>query len=105
MRITDIRCYVVEGEHPRVPFHWRNGLPGSGDGTATDQRPKSAILRVDTDEGITGATKIADGEAVASLTRRRLKGFVGDDALLTERLSTKMWEIDRIEETIWLISA
>ena len=89
MRITDIRCYVVEGEHPRVPFHWRNGLPGSGDGTATDQRPKSAILRVDTDEGITGATKIADGEAVASLTRRRLKGFVGDDALLTERLWTK----------------
>ena len=99
MRITDIRCYVVEGEHPPVPFRWRKGLPGSGDGTATDQRPKSAILRMDTDEGITGATKIADGEAVASLTRRRLKGFVGDDPLMTERLWTKMWEIDRIEET------
>jgi len=64
MRITDVRCYVVEGEHPPVPFRWRKGLPGSGDGTATDRRPKSAILRMDTDEGITGATKIADGEAV-----------------------------------------
>ena len=99
MRITDIRCYVVEGEHPPVPFRWRKGLPGSGDGTPIDQRPKPAILRVDTDEGITGATRIADGEAVASLTGRRLKSFIGDDALLTERLWTKMWEIDRIEET------
>ena len=54
---------------------------------------------MDTDEGITGATRIADGEAVASLTRRRLKTFIGDDVLLTERLWTKMWEIDRIEET------
>ena len=75
MRITDIRCYVIEDEHPLVPFRWRKGLPGSGDGTPIDQRPKSAILRMDTDEGITGATKIADGEAVASLTRRRLKSF------------------------------
>ena len=61
MRITDIRCYVIEDEHPLVPFRWRKGLPGSGDGTPIDQRPKSAILRMDTDEGITGATKIADG--------------------------------------------
>jgi L-alanine-DL-glutamate epimerase-like enolase superfamily enzyme len=99
MRITDIRCYVVEGEHPLVPFRWRKGLPGSGDGTPLDQRPKVAILRMDTDEGITGATRIADGEAVASLTRRRLKSFIGDDALMTERLWAKMWEIDRIEET------
>jgi L-alanine-DL-glutamate epimerase-like enolase superfamily enzyme len=99
MRITDIRCYVVEDDHPSVPFRWRKGLPGSGEGTPPDQRPKSAVLRMDTDEGIIGATKIADGEAVASLTRRRLKSFIGDDALMTERLWTKMWEIDRIEET------
>ena len=73
MRITDIRCYVIEDEHPPVPFRWRKGLPGSGDGTPINQRPKSAILRMDTDEGITGATKIADGEAVASLTQQRLR--------------------------------
>ena len=63
MKITDIRCYIVEDDHPAVPFRWRKGLPGSGDGTPLDQRPKSAILRMDTDEGIIGATKIGDGEA------------------------------------------
>jgi L-alanine-DL-glutamate epimerase-like enolase superfamily enzyme len=98
MKITDIRCYVVEDEHPAYPFRWRKGLAGSGDGTPPGEKPKSAILRMDTDEGITGATKIADGEAVASLTRRRLKSLIGESPLLTERLWTKMWEIDRIEE-------
>ena len=98
MRITDIRCYVVEDEHPAVPFRWRTGLPGSGDGTPLDQKPKAAILRMDTDAGITGSLKIGDGEAVASLTRRRLKPLIGEDPMLTERLWTRMWEIDRIEE-------
>jgi L-alanine-DL-glutamate epimerase-like enolase superfamily enzyme len=98
MKITDIRCYVVEDEHPVYPFRWRKGLPGSGDGTPASERPKWAILRMDTDEGIIGATKIADGEAVASLTRRRLKSFAGENPLMTERLWTLMWEIDRIEE-------
>jgi L-alanine-DL-glutamate epimerase-like enolase superfamily enzyme len=96
--ITDIRCYVINDEHPAVPFRWRKGLPGSGDGTALSDKPKSAILRMDTDEGITGSVKIGDGEAVASLTRRRLKGFVGEDPLMTERLWTRIWEIDRLEE-------
>ena len=99
MKITDIRCYVVEDDHPAVPFRWRKGLPGSGDGTSPDRRPLAAILRMDTDEGITGAIKIGDGESVASLTRRRLKSFIGEDPLMIERLWTKMWEIDRLEET------
>jgi L-alanine-DL-glutamate epimerase-like enolase superfamily enzyme len=98
MRIIDIRCYVVEDEHPAAPFRWRRGLPGSGDGTPLSERPKSAILRMDTDEGIIGSLKIGDGEAVASLTRRRLKPLIGEDPLMTERLWTRMWEIDRIEE-------
>jgi L-alanine-DL-glutamate epimerase-like enolase superfamily enzyme len=98
MRITDIRCYVIADEHPAVPFRWRKGLPGSGDGTSLDQAPKSAILRMDTDEGIAGCVKIGDGEGVASLTRRRLKPLIGEDPLLTERLWTRIWEIDRIEE-------
>jgi L-alanine-DL-glutamate epimerase-like enolase superfamily enzyme len=98
MRITDIRCYVSEDEHPAVPFRWRAGLPGSGDGTPLTEKPKSAILRMDTDAGITGSLKIGDGEAVASLTRRRLKPLIGEDPMLTERLWTRMWEIDRIEE-------
>ena len=56
MRITDIRCYVIEDEHPPVPFRWRKGLAGSGDGTSLSQKPRSAILRMDTDEGIVGVT-------------------------------------------------
>ena len=98
MQITDIRCYVVEDEHPSVPFRWRKGLPGSGDGTPPREKPRSAILRMDTDEGISGSLKIGDGEAVASLTRRRLKALIGEDPLMTERLWTRVWEIDRIEE-------
>lgn len=98
MRITDIRCYLVEDEHPQVPFRWRKGLPGSGDGTPLNEKPKSAILRMDTDEGITGSLKLGDGEAVMSLVRRRLKPLVGEDPLMTERLWTRIWEIDRIEE-------
>ena len=98
MRITDIRCYVVADEHPAVPFRWRKGLPGSGDGTPLYQTPKAAILRMDTDEGITGALKLGDGEAVASLVRRRLKPLIGENPTLTERLWTRIWEIDRIEE-------
>jgi L-alanine-DL-glutamate epimerase-like enolase superfamily enzyme len=99
MKITDIRCYVIEGEHPRYPFRWRTGLPGSGDGTRADEAPRLAVLRMDTDEGITGCLRADDGEAVASLTRRRLKALIGEDPLLTERLWTRIWEIDGIEET------
>lgn len=98
MKITDLRCYLVEDEHPPCPFRWRKGLAGSGDGTAPDALPRAAILRMDTDEEITGCLQIADGEAVASLTRRRLKTLIGEDPLLTERLWKLVWEIDRIEE-------
>jgi L-alanine-DL-glutamate epimerase-like enolase superfamily enzyme len=98
MQITDIKCYVIEDDHPAVPFRWRAGLPGSGDGTPLDQKPRAAILRMDTDAGIVGSLKIGDGDAVASLTRRRLKALIGEDPMLTERLWTRMWEIDRIEE-------
>jgi L-alanine-DL-glutamate epimerase-like enolase superfamily enzyme len=98
MKITDVRCYVIEEEHPPVAFRWRKGLPGSGDGTPPSMKPRSAILRMDTDEGITGAIKVGDGEAVASLTRRRLKSLVGENPMMTECLWTRIWEIDRIEE-------
>ncbi len=98
MRITDIRCYVVADEHPRHPFRWRKGVPGSGDGTAPGEAPRSAVLRMDTDAGITGAIRLGDGETVASLTRRRLKALIGEDPTLTERLWKLIWEIDRLEE-------
>jgi L-alanine-DL-glutamate epimerase-like enolase superfamily enzyme len=98
MKITDIRCWLVEGEHPRYPFRWRKGVPGSGDGTPAAKKPLDAILRVDTDEDIYGAMRVPLGPSVMSLAERRLKSLVGEDPLLTERLWWLIWEIDRIEE-------
>ena len=98
MRITDVRCWLVEGEQPRWPFRWRKGLAGSGDGTPADKKPLDAIIRVDTDEGIYGAIRVPAGPSVMSLVERRLKSLVGENPLLTERLWWLVWEIDRIEE-------
>jgi len=98
MKITDIRCYLVEEASDRPAFRWRAGLPGAGDGTPEGELPRVAYLRMDTDEGVTGALKIGRGEAVMSLTRRRLKRLIGEDPLMTERLWHRVWEIDRIEE-------
>ncbi len=98
MKITDIRCYLLEEPYPGDPFRWRAGLPGSGDGTPDGKVPRVAVLRVDTDEGITGCVKINRGEAVMSAVQRRLKKLVGEDPLLGERLWHLVWEIDRLEE-------
>jgi len=102
MRITDIRCYLIEEEPSPHVFRWRTGLPGSGDGTPAGQKQHQAILRMDTDEGITGALEIEAGQrhamAAISLTRRRLKALIGENPLNTERLWKLIWEIDRVEE-------
>ncbi|MBV9812778.1 MAG: hypothetical protein JO326_08500 [Acetobacteraceae bacterium] len=98
MKITDIRCYVVEEPFEREQYRWRAGLPGSGDGTPHGEVQRFAVLRVDTDAGITGCVKTNRGDAVASLVKRRFKALIGEDALLTERLWHRIWEIDRVEE-------
>lgn len=98
MRIEDIRCYLVEEPDGGDRYRWRTGLPGSGDGTPAGALPRVAYVRADTDEGVTGCLRLANGEAVLSLVRRRLKRLVGEDPLMTERLWHLIWEIDRIEE-------
>ena len=98
MRITDIRCWLIQREQPRYPYRWRCGLPGSGDGTPENKRPLNAVMRMDTDEGMYGALEVAGGPTVMSLVERRLKSLVGEDPLMTERLWHLAWEIDRIEE-------
>jgi L-alanine-DL-glutamate epimerase-like enolase superfamily enzyme len=98
MRITDIRCWIVPGEHPRYPFRWRAGLPGSGDGTPADRKPVKAVIRMDTDEGVYGAIEIDRAAAALSLVERRFKTLIGEDPLRTERLWHLAWELDRIEE-------
>ncbi len=98
MKITDIRCYLVEQPFEGDSFRWRAGLAGSGDGTPDGEVPRAAVLRMDTDEGITGCLKIGGGDAVASLVKRRFKKLIGQDPLLTEKLWHMVWEIDRVEE-------
>ncbi len=98
MKITDIRCYLVEEPDAGDPYRWRAGLPGSGDGTPANRLPRHAVVRIDTDEGVTGAVKINRGDAVLSLVQRRFKALIGLDPLLTEDLWHRVWEIDRVEE-------
>ena len=97
-RITDLRCYVIERPNSAALYRWRRGLPGSGDGTPAPRAERHAVLRMDTDAGVTGAIEVARGDAVADITARRLKAFVGDEVLMTERLWRKTWELDRVEE-------
>ena len=98
MKITDIKCYVMERPAPEPRFRWREGLPGEGDGTPPGQMTSYGILKVETDEGIVGMAQLGRGERVADLVRRRLKMFIGFDPLMTELLWKEIWELDRLEE-------
>ena len=65
------------------------GDPGGGDGTTFHQPAKAGHPPRGHRRGDHRRDKgIADDEAFASLVRRRLKGVVGEDPLLTERLWT-----------------
>ena len=61
MRITDIRCFLVEGQPRRIAFRWRNGLTGSRRRHAAGREAVHAIIRMETDEGIDGAVEIDRG--------------------------------------------
>ncbi|MCD6521134.1 MAG: racemase [Anaerolineae bacterium] len=101
MKITDIKAYVLPHVAPEPRFHWRKGLPGDGDGTPPGETTYTALIKVETDEGIIGHAygRGGRGYAVAELVRRRLKReFIGQDPLLTEQLWWRIWELDRIEE-------
>ncbi len=100
MKITDIKCYILAHDVLPPRFHWRQGLPGDGDGSPVGSQTYSAVLKVETDEGIIGMATV-DGRAaeyVGSITRRRLKHFIGADPLMTEKLWQQIWEVDRLEE-------
>jgi L-alanine-DL-glutamate epimerase-like enolase superfamily enzyme len=103
MKITDIKCYVLESIAPPQQYRWRNGLAGSGDGTKPGGKTYGGILKVETDEGIFGVAG-GRGPSLADFTRRRLKHLIGFDALMTEKLWHEIWEIDRIEEIpMWML--
>ena len=102
MQITDIRCFLVEAPPPAHRFIWRKGLMGSMDGMTPATKHFSAILKMETDEGFTGAVEIESSarypQAALQLTERRLKTLIGEDPLATERLWHLLWEIDRVDE-------
>ena len=58
MRITDIRCFVVEATASPHRYRWRNGLMGSHDGIRPDRKQFTAVLRMETDEGVVGEVEI-----------------------------------------------
>ncbi|MGB3026765.1 enolase C-terminal domain-like protein [Paradevosia shaoguanensis] len=97
MKITRFTAWLVEVDAgPR--FIWRNGLSGSHGDIPPGTRPRKAVIRMDTDAGISGAFEIGRGDAVVDLVRRRYHNFIGENPLLTERLWHLVWEVDRVEE-------
>ncbi len=98
MKITEIKCYLLESVAPEPAFRWRTGLPGSGDGTPPGGTTYSSVMKVETDEGISGMASGGHGRIFFDIVRRRLRDFAGLDPLNTERLWEMVWEIDRIEE-------
>lgn len=98
MKITDIRCYLIEEPSRSGQFIWRDGLPGSGHGEPEGGTLRHGVLRVDTDAGITGAIRVERGDMLADVTRRRLKSLIGENPMMTERLWKLVWELDRLEE-------
>lgn len=97
MRVTAITCWVIE-HNPMPAFAWRQGLPSTASDSPPGVPPRKAIIRMETDAGIYGATELAKGDGVADTVRRRFGGFIGADPLMTEHMWHLMWEIDRIEE-------
>ena len=92
MRITDVTLELVD--LPAQPaFRWRAGLPGS-EGPVV-----GGILRIHTDEGLTGEARTRRGRIVADLVERRIRADLIDaDPLWRELLWHRLWELDRIEE-------
>ena len=97
MKITGFTCWLVETE-PGPQFFWRDGLAGSHGDVAPGTRPRKAVIRMDTDAGIYGAMELGRGASVIDLIGRRYHTLVGENPLMTERLWTLIWEIDRVEE-------
>ena len=97
MKITGFTAWLVETD-PGPRFIWRDGLQGSHGDIAPGTKPHKAVLRMETDSGLSGALEIGRGAAIIDLVQRRYHSFIGENPLLTERMWTLMWEIDRIEE-------
>ena len=97
MKITSFSCWTYEADIPSE-FLWRDGLPGSHGDIAPGANPVHAVVKMETDAGISAAVSLPRGGIVFDAVQRRFQQFIGEDPLLTERLWKKVWEVDRIEE-------
>lgn len=97
MKVEAFTCWVIEADRSEH-YIWRDGLPISDSDTPPGMRPRKAVIRMDTDEGISAATIRPHGDAIFDMVRRRYHHFIGEDPLLTERMWHLVWEVDRIEE-------
>jgi L-alanine-DL-glutamate epimerase-like enolase superfamily enzyme len=92
VKIVDVRAYSMR-EPIKHQFVWRAGLPGSG------EVAEWTWLRLITDEGIDGYSRIARGPIALDLLQRRIKAMlIGKNPLQKELLWHEIWELDRIEE-------
>lgn len=93
MRITHVQFELVE--LPAQPtFRWRQGLTGSEPSTT------GGVLRILTDEGVTGVARTRRGVVMADLVDRSIRAeLVGMDPLARERLWARLWDLDRREQS------
>ena len=97
MKIESFTCWTFEGS--RAPgFIWRDGLPGSNSDIPPNALPHKAVIRMQTNEGLFGTTIQSSGDAIMDMVRRRYHHFIGENPILTERVWSRVWEVDRLEE-------
>lgn len=93
MKITSVELELIERPAVSPAFDWRAGLPGS------EGKHTAGVLRIGTDEGVTGEAHVRRGVITSDLVDRRIRGeLMGQDPLMREYLWHRMWELDRIEE-------
>ncbi|MEJ1154463.1 enolase C-terminal domain-like protein [Microbacterium marmarense] len=96
MKITSVEVWTVQVPGADPPYSWRAGLQGS---PPTGDR---AVLRIGTDEGVTGVALAPRPGSPAMLTdivdRLLRDELVGQDPLQREWLWHRMWELDRLDE-------
>jgi L-alanine-DL-glutamate epimerase-like enolase superfamily enzyme len=92
MRIVDVTVELIELP-AEPPFRWRDGLPGA-------EPPRiGGILRIHTDEGLTGEARTTRGVIAQDVVDRRIRtDLTGLDPLAREYVWHRLWELDRIEE-------
>jgi len=96
VKITHVESWSVMVPAIEPSFDWRRGLAG---GFPSGER---GILRIGTDEGVSGVAFAGRPGSAAQLTElvdRVLRDeLVGQDPLQREWLWHRIWEVDRIEE-------